>query len=205
MWALGCVALELLTGRDWFEEYWLQHYHNSDGKVDRLRRKLGPATAAAARLLAERGVSDEGVSFLLACLNPDAETRPDASAISTHAWFSTSSINDRHPSRRPHRRRRSPCARPRNNTSSRRRRRRRSRSRRRRSRSASSSPCCPRRRGRPAAELVPPPPVPPPPCASTVPQISLTWAEQRPSPALRPGDVLRVSYSHDRGACGFSL
>ena len=65
MWALGCVALELLTGRDWFEEYWLQHYHNSDGKVDRLRRKLGPATAAAARLLAERGVSDEGVSFLL--------------------------------------------------------------------------------------------------------------------------------------------
>ena len=90
VWALGCVALELLTGRDWFEEYWLQHYHNSDGKADRLRRKLGPATSAAARMLAERGVSDEGVSFLLACLNPDAETRPDASAISTHAWFSTS-------------------------------------------------------------------------------------------------------------------
>ena len=32
VWALGCVALELLTGRDWFEEYWLQHYHNEDGE-----------------------------------------------------------------------------------------------------------------------------------------------------------------------------
>ena len=52
MWALGCVALELLTGRDWFEEFWLQHYHASDGKVDRLRRKLGPATAAAATVTA---------------------------------------------------------------------------------------------------------------------------------------------------------
>ncbi len=41
----------------------LMYYHNSDGKVDKLRRKLGPATAAAARLLAERGVSDEGVAL----------------------------------------------------------------------------------------------------------------------------------------------
>ena len=167
MWALRLRGPRITYGAGLVRGVLAAALSLEDGKVDRLRRKLGPATAAAARLLAERGVSDEGVSFLLACLNPDAETRPDALAISTHAGGSQhrfAGINDRHPSRRPHRRRRSPAQGPETT-----RRRRRvsptSRSRRLRSRSASSSPCCPRRRGRPAAIRYDRylPPVPPPP------------------------------------------
>lgn len=87
VWSLGCVALELLAGRDWFEEHWLAPCHAADGKVDRLRRKLGPASASAARCMTERGVSDQGVVFVLAALAPTSSAHPDAQGLAAHAWF----------------------------------------------------------------------------------------------------------------------
>jgi len=92
-WSLGCVVLEALAGRAWFEAPWLKAYHEAeeaarDGR-DHHRAISGLLDAALADItpvLKARGASAEALAFVDACLSLDASARPAAGALEAHAW-----------------------------------------------------------------------------------------------------------------------
>ena len=93
-WSVGCVALELLLGRQWFSDHWLPFSKLTERPHD-FEAGLESALDALDRELL-RAVPDsvpgDAASFLRAALTRDPDDRPAVERLAAHAWIS----------RRPH-------------------------------------------------------------------------------------------------------
>ncbi|OAA55065.1 Myosin light chain kinase-related protein [Niveomyces insectorum RCEF 264] len=81
IWAVGIVMLQLLAGAQGVEML-----ADSQGACEQLIRVLNTQRAGVRK----QPISQEGVDFILACLNPNSHERPTAAAAAKHPWLSGS-------------------------------------------------------------------------------------------------------------------
>ena len=90
VWSVGCVAVELLLGQDWFKTHWLPNSKLMDSNADFAKGIRASLDRLREDLEASQEISEGMANFILECLVFDPRTRPTIEAVSQNPIVSRS-------------------------------------------------------------------------------------------------------------------